>query len=303
MKQYLITGGAGFIGSNLADKLIEQGHRVAIIDNLSAGKRKQVNKKARFHHLDILDYKKIRPAFDNVDFVFHLAAIPSIPLSVADPIGTSKVNILGTVNVFKAAVDAKVKRVVFASSSAVYGQQPKLPFRESMEPDPVSPYGLQKLAGEQFAKLFTRLYPIEIICLRYFNVYGPRIDTASDYSLVLGKFLQLARRKKPLTIFGDGRQTRAFCYISDVVDANIRAMHRASIKPFSVMNIGQDVSYSIRHLAALVGGPVAYLKKREGDALRAAADIRLAKKLIGWKPAVGLEEGVSLTREWFLEHG
>ncbi|GAI16539.1 unnamed protein product, partial [marine sediment metagenome] len=171
----LVTGGAGFIGSHLVDKLIKEGHRVVVIDNLSTGKKENLNPEADFYDLDICDFDKINPLFKDIDFVFHLAAVPRVPMSVEDPVGTSKSNILGTVNVFKAAIDARVKRVIFASSSAIYGEQKILPFKENMEPNPVSPYALQKLTGEQFAVLFTKLYKIPIISLRYFNVYGPRI--------------------------------------------------------------------------------------------------------------------------------
>jgi len=233
----LVTGGAGFIGSHLVDRLIKENHKVVVIDNLTTGKKENVNSQANFHNLDICDFDKIKPLFENIDFVFHLAAIPRVPISVEDPVGTSKVNILGTVNVFKAAIEAKVKRVIFASSSSVYGNQEKLPFKEDMEPNPISPYALQKLVGEQFAKLFTKLYGLPIISLRYFNIYGPRVDFDSDYSLVIGKFLKQKAEGKPLTIFGDGEQTRGFCYVDDVVEANIKAMKSEKLKGGEVINI------------------------------------------------------------------
>jgi len=299
-KRYLITGGAGFIGSNLADKLIEEENEVLIIDNLYAGKKANINPSARFHQLDICDYEKIRTLFRGIDCVFHLAAVPRVPFSIEDPISTSKVNILGTVNVFKAAADAKVKRIVFASSSSVFGPQPKLPFKEDMEPNPISPYGLQKLVGEQFAKMFSEIYKTEIICLRYFNVYGPRIDFDSDYSLVLGKFLRLHKENKPLTIYGDGEQTRAFCYIDDVVEANIKASESPNLKAFEVINIGQEKSYSINYLARLIGGSVAYLPPRQGDPKNTQADITKAKALLSWQPTVDFKEGVDKTKEWFV---
>ena len=295
----LVTGGAGFIGSHLVDRLIKENHKVLVIDNLTTGKKENVNPQADFYNLDICDFEKIKPLFENIDFVFHLAAIPRVPVSVEDPIGTSKVNILGTINVFKAAIEAKVKRIIFASSSSVYGNQEKLPFKEDMKPNPISPYALQKLVGEQFAKLFTKLYGIPIISLRYFNVYGPRIDFNSDYSLVIGKFLKQKAEGKPLTIFGDGEQTRDFCYIDDVVDATIKAMESEKLKGGEVINIGSGKSYSINYLADLIGGKKEYLAPRKGDVKHTQADITLAKKLLAWQPKISFEEGLKKVQEWF----
>ena len=297
--KYLVTGGAGFIGSHLVDELIKQNNEVVVIDNLSAGKKENLNPKAEFYQMDICDFEKIKPVFNGVDYVVHLAAIPRVPVSVQDPVGTSKANILGTVNVFKAAIDGGVKRIVFASSSSVYGDQPVFPLKESMTPNPLSPYGLQKLVGEQFAKLFTGIYKIQIVCLRYFNVYGPRIDFDSDYSLVLGKFLRLKSQNKPLTIYGDGEQTRAFCFVGDVVNANIRAAQSEKIKGGEIINIGQEKSYSVNHLAKLIGGEIEYLPKRAGDMLHTQADISLAKNLLGWSPEVNFEKGVEITKKWY----
>lgn len=296
----LVTGGAGFIGSHLVDKLIKEGHRVVVIDNLSTGKKENLNPEADFHSLDICDFNKINPLFKDIDFVFHLAAIPRVPISIEDPVGTAKSNILGTVNVFKAAIDTKVKRVIFASSSAIYGEQKILPFKENMEPNPVSPYALQKLTGEQFAVLFTKLYKIPIISLRYFNVYGPRIDFDSDYGLVIGKFLNQRAQNKPLTIFGDGEQTRGFCYIDDVTDANIKAVQSEKIKGGEVINISSEESHTINYLAKVIGGEVKYLPPRPGDPLHTKADITLAKNLLDWEPKIGFEEGVKRTQNWFV---
>jgi len=295
----LVTGGAGFIGSHLVDRLIERGQGVVVIDNLSTGKKENLNPKADFFCLDIRDFKKIKPIFKGIECVFHLAAIPSVPLSVEDPIKTSQVNTMGTLNVFKAAIDSKVKRIIFASSSSVYGNQKKLPLKEEMVPNPISPYGLQKLVGEKFAQLFTQLYKIPIISLRYFNVYGPRIDFRSDYSLVIGKFLRLKKEGKPLTIFGDGKQTRGFCYIDDVIEANIRAMESKKIKGGEVINIGGEESYSINYLAQLLGGKKKYLAPRKGDPLHTRADITLARRLLNWSPKIDFKEGIQKTEEWF----
>ena len=300
-KKVLVTGGAGFIGSHLVDKLIEEGFEVVVIDNLSTGNKNNLNKKAEFYKLSITDFKKIRPLFKGVDYVFHLAAIPRVPISVKDPVGTSKTNILGTINVFKASLDAKVKRVIFSSSSSVYGNQSKLPLVETMKPNPMSPYGLQKLVGEQFAKLFTELYNLPVVSLRYFNVYGPNIDFNSDYSLVLGKFLRQKAKNKPLTIYGTGKQTRAFCYVDDVVQANIKAMRSRKIKGGEVINIGSENSYSVNYLAELIGGEKVYLPPRLGDPMHTKANIEMAKKLLNWKPKVSFKQGVEKTKKWFTK--
>ena len=297
--KYLVTGGAGFIGSHLVDKLVGQGHTVIVIDNLSGGKMENLNSQADFHNLDICDLEKIKPLFEDVDFVFHLAAIPSVPISIEDPIGTSRNNILGTLNVFKAGVDAKVRRIVSVSSSAVYGDQEISPLKENMQPVPTSPYALQKLVGEQFAKLFNQLYKIPIISLRYFNVYGPRIDLNSEYSLVIGKFLKQRSQGKPLTIFGNGKQTRGFCYVNDVNDANIKAMKSEGLKGGEVINISSGESYSINYLADSIGGEVQYLPSRPGDVLYSKADITLAKNLLDWEPRTDFKEGLEKTKEWF----
>jgi len=295
----LITGGAGFIGSHLVDRVIKDGYEVIVIDNLSTGRKENLNPKANFYNLDICDFDKIKPLFKDIGFVFHLAAVPRMPMSIKDPVGTAKSNILGTVNVFKAAVDAKVKRVIFSSSSAIYGEQKALPFKENMEPNPVSPYALQKLVGEQFAVLFTKLYKVPIISLRYFNVYGPRIDFDSEYGLVIGKFLNQRAQNKALTIFGDGEQTRGFCYIDDIIRANIKTMKSEKLKGGEIINISSEDSYSINYLAELIGGEVQYLSPRLGDPHHTKADITLAKNLLNWKPKISFKEGLKKVQSWF----
>jgi len=298
----LVTGGAGFIGSHLVDKLIERGHQVVIIDNLSTGKKENLNPGADFHNLDICDFNKINPLFKGIDWVFHLAAIPRVPRSIEDPVNTSRTNILGTVSVFKASADAKVKRVLFSSSSSVYGDHKTFPLKENLSPNPISPYALQKLVGEQFAKLFTRLYSLPIVCLRYFSVFGPRINFDSEYSLVIGKFLKLRNEGKPLTIYDDGEQTRAFCYIDDVVEASIRAAKSKKIKGGEVVNIASETSHTINYLAKLVGGEVQYLPPRKGDIRHNKGDITLARNLLGWEPEVSFEEGLKKTIQWFNQY-
>lgn len=297
----LVTGGAGFIGSHLVDRLIKEGHKVIVIDNFSTGKKENLNPEADFYNLDICDFEKIKPLFQDIDYVFHLAAIPRVPISVEDPVGTSETNILGTVNVLKAATDNKIKRIIFASSSSVYGGQKELPLREDMMPNPVSPYGLQKLVGEQFARLFAQVYKMPVISLRFFNVYGPRADPDSEYSLVIGKFLKLRNQGKPLIIFGNGEQTRGFCYINDVVEANIQAMKKERLKGGEVINIGSERSYSINYLAKWIGGEVQYFPPRPGDVLHTKADISLAKNLLSWEPKIDFKQGIERTKQWFQE--
>jgi UDP-glucose 4-epimerase len=299
-QKILITGGAGFIGSHLVDALIEKGYKVVVVDNLFTGKKENINKKAKFYKIDICS-PKIREIFkkEKPRICFHLAAIPRVPFSVKEPVLTSEVNIMGTVNVFKACLETKAERIIFASSSSVYGNQKKLPLKENMPANPVSPYALQKYVCEKFAKLFSDLYKIPIVSLRYFNVYGPRIDFDSEYSLVIGKFLKQKAQGKPLTIYGDGNQTRGFCYVDDVVEANILAMKSKKIKGGEVINIGSEKSYSINYLAKLIGGKAKYLPPRLGDVLHTRADITLAKKLLNWSPKIDFNEGIKKTIEWF----
>jgi UDP-glucose 4-epimerase len=295
----LVTGGAGFIGSNLVDKLISQGYQVIVIDDLSTGKKENLSPQAEFHQISICDFEKIKPIFQEVDYVFHLAALPRVPVSIKDPIGTSEINIMGTINVFKAAADNKIKRVIFASSSSIYGDQKELPLKEEMKPSPVSPYGLQKLVGEKFAKMFLEFYRTPIFSLKYFNFYFPPLYPESEYSLVIGKFLKLKSQNKPLTIFGNGEQTRGFCYVDDVVEANIKAMTSDQLKGGEVINIGSEKSYSINYLAKLISDKIEYLAPRMGDILHTNADINLARKLLDWEPEVSFEQGVEKVKQWF----
>jgi len=301
MSKILVTGGAGFIGSNLVDKLIKEGHEVVVVDNLSTGKRENLNPNAVFYETDIRNFKELSPLFAGIDCVFHLAALARVPLSIEDPVGTSEVNVMGTINVFKAAKDNNVKRVIFASSSSVYGDQKTLPLIETMVPMPISPYALQKLEGEEWAKIFTELYEIPITCLRFFNVFGPRNDPESDYSLVIAKFLKQNSEGKALTILGDGEQTRGFCYIGDLIEALTKAMISEKLKGGEVINIGSEKSQSVNYLAKLISDKIEYLPVRVGDVLHTKADINKAKGLLGWEPRFSFEEGVQKTKEWFQE--
>lgn len=299
MSKILATGGAGFIGGHLVDKLIEKGHDVVVLDNLSTGKKENVNEKADLKVADICDFETIRPFFNGIDYVFHLAAKARVPISVKDPIGTSQINIMGTINVFKASQEAGVKRVMFASSSSVYGNENTPPFKEDMTPMPVSPYALQKRVGEQFAQLFTELYKTPVIILRYFTSYGPRMIFDSEYSLAIGKFFRLRKENKPLTIFGDGEQTRGFCYVMDIANGNIKAMESDKLKGGEIINIGGSEIISVNQLADLMGGEKVYLPPREGDIRFSMGDISKAKELIDWQPEFTFKQGIEDTKKWF----
>jgi UDP-glucose 4-epimerase len=288
----LVTGGAGFIGSNLVDKLIDGGCKVFVIDNLSTGKKENLNKKAIFYKADICHLDKILPLFKGIDYVFHLAANPRVIFSVENPIESHKVNVDGTLNVLYASYKNRVKRLIFASSAAVYGDIKELPLKENMTPKPISPYGLHKLIGEHYCKLFSNLYNLETVCLRYFNVYGPRMDPYGPYALVIGKFLKLRKENKPLTIYGDGKQTRDFIYVDDVVKANILAMKSKKVGRGEIINICSGKNYSINYIAKLIGGRKIYLPARKGEMKHTLGDNSLAKKLLGWKPEISLEEGI-----------
>ena len=301
-KKFIVTGGAGFIGHHLVAALIEAGHSVAIIDNLSSGSKKNIHPKADFYKMDIQSprveevFKKVKP-----DGVFHLAAIVRVPVSVVDPVGTTSANVVGAVNVLHIASRLGVKRAVCASSSSVYGNQKKLPLREDMTPNPRSPYAMQKLAVEHFSRMAKDLYGLPVVSLRYFNVYGPGIDPTSEYSLVVGKFLMMKKQGKALPIFGDGKQTRAFCYVDDVVRATISAMFAKDIEGGEVINVAGSDAHSVNTVASMIGAPVKYLKPRPGDVLHTKADTTIAKKLLGWKSEVTFEEGIARTKAWFEE--
>lgn len=291
--KYIVTGGAGFIGSNLVDKLLSLGHEVRVIDNLSTGKKENLNPKAEFIERDLSDFNAVRPYFDGVDGVFHLAALPRIPRSIEAPQETHQANVVATLNVLVAARDAKVKRVVYSASSSAYGNQEKLPVTEDMMPQPLNPYALQKLTGEYYSKLFWDLYKLETVSLRYFNVYGPRMSLDGAYATVIGVFLAQKRAGDPLTITGDGEQTRDFTHVADVVNANILAMQSANVGRGEVLNIGAGSDKSVNEVAAMIGGTTRHIAARPGEILKNRADISLTGRLLGWVPKVSLEEGIA----------
>ncbi len=292
MATMAVTGGAGFIGSHLVRALVREGHRVRVIDNLSAGSREAVHPDAEFHFVDIRDGEKLTALFKGVDSVFHLAALPQVQYSIEHPKETHEVNATGTLNVFLAATAASVRRVVLASSCAVYGEQLAQPFREDMTPVPKSPYGLQKYIGERYASLFSQLYPLETVSLRFFNVYGPGQASASAYSMVVSLFAKQKEQGLPLTITGDGEQRRDFVHINDVVAALVGAQRSPKVGKGEVVNIGTGIAVSINELADAVGGPRVYISARF-EPRAACADIHRAKILLDWEPQVSLSDGMT----------
>lgn len=301
MAHYLVTGGAGFIGSTLAKRLLAEGHQVRILDNLSTGLRERVPENAVLVEGDIRDRKGIAFAFEGIDGVFHCAAMPRVPLSIKHPAETASININGTLNVFLAARDAKVKRVVYSASSSAYGDQATYPLHTDLMPNPMNPYALQKYVGELHAKQFSSLYGLETVSLRYFNVYGPNMAEDGAYVTVIGVFKQQAMAGKSLTIEGDGEQTRDFTHVHDVVDANIRAMTSKNVGKGEVLNVGASEEHSIKEIAQMFGRPAVHVAPRQGDPRRTLADTTRTKELLGWKPKVAFTDGVNdLLKEWGL---
>jgi UDP-glucose 4-epimerase len=288
----IVTGGAGFIGSHLADALVSKGFEVHIIDNLSGGKKENINPKAIFHKADIRYPDQINPFFQGAKFVFHLAALPRVQISIEDPKTTHDVNVNGTLNVLLASKEAGVKRVIFAASSSAYGDQKKFPLKETFAASPLSPYGLQKYMGEQLCRLFSQIYNLETVSLRYFNVYGSRFGLEGAYSLVIGRFLEQRRLGQPLTIVPSGKQSRDFTHIDDIARANILAMTSTKVGRGEVINIGGGNDYSVNKIAALIGGPTVFVEPRI-EPRRTLADISLAQELLGWQPKKNLEKGIA----------
>lgn len=289
MSKCLVTGGAGFIGSNLVDELIKQGHETVIIDNLSTGKKEYVNKKAEFHKLDIRNLKKIKPVFKGIDYVFHLAAFPRVQPSIEDPATANDINLNGTLNVLLAARDAKVKKVIYSASSSAYGDQTKMPLREDMPAHPLSPYGLQKYVGELYCRLFSDIYGLATVSLRYFNAYGRRQALEGAYCLVMGLFVSQRLKNQPMTITGDGANRRDYTSVIDVVRANILAAKSDKVGKGEVINIGRGNNFSVNELAKMIGGEVKHIEPRI-EPKETLADNSLAKKLLGWEPTVNLPE-------------
>jgi UDP-glucose 4-epimerase len=309
MALYLITGIGGFIGSSLAHELLLRGEQVRGVDNFSTGRRENlahIMAQIDFREADILDLEAMKLACAGVDYVLHQAAIPSVPKSVLDPIGSNQANVDGTVNVLVAARDAQVKRVVFAASSSAYGDTPTLPKHEHMTPDPISPYAVAKLASERYMISFYRCYGLETVALRYFNIFGPRQDPSSPYSGVLAKFITLMLSGQQPTMFGDGEQSRDFTYIDNAVDANLLACKASAGKVAGkVFNVatGRRVTLNetfelLQNLTSYNGSPL-HGAERSGDIKHSLADISQAEQCLGYKPAVDFEEGLRRTVDWY----
>ena len=300
-KRVLITGGAGFIGSNIAQALHGE-NEVLVLDDLTSGKRENLDgMDVELITGSIRDADKVRGAMEGVDYVFHQAAIASVPKSVDDPISSNQVNVCGTLRVLMEAREAKVRKVVFASSSAIYGNAPSEIKREDDLPAPISPYAVTKMTGEMYCRNFWLNYGLPTCSLRYFNVYGPRQDPGSDYAAVIPRFISTAKAGKPLTIFGDGEQTRDFVFVNDVVQANLLAAtdERHHGEVFNVANqekvtVNQLASLVLRALGREEGG-VVHLEARKGDVKHSLADISKARRMLGYAPGYGLQEGLSLT--------
>lgn len=307
MPVYLVTGGAGFIGSHIVDRLVQLGHKVRVLDNFATGKMANIE-----HNLDkidlitgsIVDMDTVLRAVEGVDFVLHQAAIPSVPRSVDDPISSNEANITGTLNVLVAARDAGVKRVVYASSSSVYGNTPTLPKVETMPTDPLSPYALTKLAGEYYCRMFTSLYGLETVSLRYFNVFGPRQDPQSQYAAVIPKFLALMLEDKQPVIYGDGLQSRDFTYVANNVTANLLACEAPGAAG-QVFNIACGESYTLLDLVdslnSILGKSIKPIMEpeRAGDVKHSLADIEKARNVLGFAPEIGFHEGLERLVRWF----
>ena len=304
----LVTGGAGFIGSHIAAALINRGARVRIIDDLSTGHLENVTEiggDIDFIQASLTDANALSRALQNVEWVFHEAAIPSVPRSVAEPVETHEASVNATFSLLMAAREHKVRRLVYAASSSAYGDQPELPKREDMRPDPLSPYAVAKLVGEYYCQVFSRVYGLETVSLRYFNVFGPRQDPGSQYSGVISRFIDALLNEEQPTIYGDGEQSRDFTYISNVVDANLKAADSNSAVG-QVINIANGQRVTINQVFEMVkkltGHPnlqAQYAPPRTGDVRDSLADLGLARSLLGYEPRVQLEEGLRSTIDWW----
>ena len=307
--RYVVTGGAGFIGSNTVDELVRRGETVIVLDDLSSGKEDnlaEVRSKISFIKGSITDLEAVRKAMQSADYVIHLAARTSVPRSVKDPIDTNKINVEGTLNVLVAARDAKVKRLVFAASSSAYGETPTLPKVETMQPEPISPYGVAKYAGELYSQTFGRVFGLENVSLRYFNIFGPRQDPDSPYSGVLAKFCTAFLEKTQPLVFGDGEQSRDFTFVENAVAANLLACEAPNASG-KVFNVGTGTRITLNQTLALLANltgnklETKYEPSRDGDIRDSQADIAQARAILNYEPLVNFEEGLRRTIEWYRE--
>ncbi len=305
--RYLVTGGAGFIGSNTVDELVRRGHSVVVLDDLSSGKEDnlaEMRNKITLIKGSITDIEVVRKAMYEAEYVLHLAARTSVPRSVKDPIETNKINIDGTLNVLVSAKELKVKRVVLAASSSAYGETPTLPKVETMQPQPISPYGVTKYVGELYAQTFGRCYGLENVALRYFNIFGPRQDPSSPYSGVLAKFCTAYLEDAQPVVFGDGEQTRDFTYVDNAVQANLLACEAPNVSG-KVFNVGVGGRVSLNDVLCELGKitgktlEAKYDPPRDGDIRDSQADISQAREILGYEPQVSFEEGLARTFEWY----
>lgn len=307
--KYLVTGGAGFIGSNIVEELLKRGQNVRVLDNFSTGKRenlKDFEKDIDLIEGDVRSYHIVKQAVSGMDIVLHQAALPSVPRSVRDPITTNDVNVGGTLNMLDASKDEGIKRFVFASSSSIYGDTIELPKHEGMAPNPLSPYAVSKLAGESYCKVFAKIYGLQTIVLRYFNVFGPKQDPNSQYSAVIPRFIRLINNNQSPIIFGNGKQTRDFTYVENIVDANLLASEtdcESGIVMNCACNEQIELNYlveSINHLAGKNIPPI-YNDIRKGDIMHSYAKIEFAEKIIGYKPKMNFLYGLEKTYNYFLQ--
>ena len=308
MAQYLVTGGAGFIGSHLCEELVRRGEQVRVVDSLITGKRENLAHlpQVEFIHGDLAEMDVARRAVQGIEYVLHQAAIPSVPRSVADPVTSNRANIDASINLLVAARDAGIRRMVYAGSSSAYGNSETLPKVETMPTAPLSPYALQKLVAEQYCQMFTNLYGFETVTIRYFNVFGPRQDPSSPYSGVISLFISALCDGHRPTIFGDGEQTRDFTYVANVVDGVLRACHAPNAKG-EVINVATGGRISLNQLFETVKSKVGsqlqpvYSDPRAGDVRDSQADIRKAQRLLGYSPIVSFDEGLGRTVAWYRE--
>ena len=306
-RTYLVTGGAGFIGSHIAERLVRDGHGVRVLDDFSSGKNTNLESFVEGIEIvrgDIRDARLVNEASQGVEVVFHEAALGSVPRSVADPLSTHEVNITGTFNVLLAARDAGVKRVVYASSSSVYGETPVLPKHEEMTPQPLSPYALSKLVGEHYAQVFKQVYGFEVVPLRYFNIFGPRQDLESQYAAVIPRFITALLTGNSPVVYGDGLQSRDFTYVDNVVDANLLAAEAdgAAGKTFNVACGGRYTLIELlERLKELIGSEIeaTHEPSRAGDVRDSQASIEAAQQVLGYRVSVGFEEGLRKTVDWY----
>jgi len=306
---FLVTGGAGFIGSNIVEKLLNQGHSVKILDNFATGKKENISdflSKIDIIEGDIRDYHIVIKSVEDIDVILHQAALPSVPRSVNNPITTNDVNVSGTVNLLNAAREKKVKRFIMASSSSVYGNNPELPKKESFYPNPLSPYAVSKLSGEYYLKVFSELYSMETIAIRYFNVFGPRQDPNSQYAAVIPKFINAIINDEQPIIYGDGYQSRDFTYIENVVEANILAATKKINGSSLIVNCATHSRITLNELVEFINKYLGkeikplYTKEREGDVKHSFADITKISKELGYVVKVSFEEGLAKTIEYYL---